>query len=168
MIAVGGARTRAVLAMLLLDANRVVPADRLVDELWPEHDQERGAANLQVRLSELRRALRPAGEAERLVTRRPGYMLRASEDELDVLKFEQLVSAGREAITAGDAARAVGLLDQSLGLWRGPALADLGDIPFASAERARLERSGSPRSSPGSRGSSRAGATARRSPSSRC
>ena len=60
-LAVGGARTRAVLAILLLDANRVVAADRLVDELWPEHAQERGAANLQVRLSELRRALRSVG-----------------------------------------------------------------------------------------------------------
>jgi DNA-binding SARP family transcriptional activator/pimeloyl-ACP methyl ester carboxylesterase len=138
-VAVGGARTRAVLAMLLIDANRVVAADRLVDELWPEHGQERGAANLQVRLSELRRALRSVGEGERLVTRPPGYVLRVTADELDVFTFEQLVSAGREAIAAGDAARALGLLDQSLGLWRGSALADVGEGRFASAERARLE-----------------------------
>lgn len=138
-VAVGGARTRAVLAMLLIDANRVVAADRLVAELWPEHGQERGAANLQVRLSQLRRALRSVEEGQRLVTRPPGYVLRVAADELDVLMFEQLVSAGREAIAATDAARAVGLLDQSLALWRGPALADVGDGEFASAERARLE-----------------------------
>ena len=138
-LAVGGARTRAVLAMLLLDANRVVAADRLIDELWPEHGQERGAANLQVRLSELRRALRSVGEADRLVTRPPGYILRASADELDVLRFEELVGAGRDAIAGGDTARGVGLLAESLGLWRGPALADVGDGRFASAERARLE-----------------------------
>jgi DNA-binding SARP family transcriptional activator/pimeloyl-ACP methyl ester carboxylesterase len=138
-VAVGGARTRAVLAILLIDANRVVAADRLVDELWSEHGQERGAANLQVRLSELRRALRSAGEADRLVTRPPGYVLHATADELDVLKFEELVSAGRAAIADGDPAQAVELLDRSLGLWRGPALADVGDGGFARAERARLE-----------------------------
>jgi DNA-binding SARP family transcriptional activator len=138
-VAVGGARTRTVLAMLLIDANRVVAADRLVNELWPEHGQERAAANLQVRLSELRRALRSVKQGERLVTRSPGYLLRVNADELDVLVFEQLLSAGREAIAAGDADRAVALLDQSLALWRGPALADLGDGAFASAERARLD-----------------------------
>jgi DNA-binding SARP family transcriptional activator/pimeloyl-ACP methyl ester carboxylesterase len=138
-VAVGGPRTRAVLAMLLLDANRVVAADRLVDELWPEHGQQRGAANLQVRLSELRRALRSVGEGERLVTRPPGYVLRVAADELDVTRFEQLASAGRNALAAGDAARAVALLDRSLGVWRGPALADVGDGSSASIERARLE-----------------------------
>jgi DNA-binding SARP family transcriptional activator/pimeloyl-ACP methyl ester carboxylesterase len=138
-LAVGGARTRAVLAMLLLDANRVVAADRMIDELWPEYGQERGAANLQVRLSELRRALRSVGEADRLVTRPPGYMLRATAEELDVLRFEELVIAGRDAIAGGDTARGAGLLAESLGLWRGPALADVGDGRFASAERARLE-----------------------------
>jgi DNA-binding SARP family transcriptional activator/pimeloyl-ACP methyl ester carboxylesterase/plasmid stabilization system protein ParE len=138
-LAVGGARTRAVLAMLLLDANRVVATDRLVDELWPEHGQERGAANLQVRLSELRRALRSVGEADRLVTRPPGYMLRIATDELDVLTFEELVRAGREALSHGQAAQASQLLGRSLGLWRGAALADVGDGRFVSAERARLE-----------------------------
>ena len=138
-VAVGGPRARAVLAMLLLDANRVVAADRLVDELWPQHGQERGAANLQVRLSELRRALRSVGEGDRLVTRAPGYVLRVGADELDMVKFEQLVSAGREALAASDAETAIVFLDQSLELWRGPALADLGDGRYASAERARLD-----------------------------
>jgi len=55
-LAVGGTRTRAVLAMLLVSANRVVPADRVADELWPGHPAGRGAANLQVRLSELQLA----------------------------------------------------------------------------------------------------------------
>lgn len=115
-VAVGGARTRAVLAMLLIDANRVVAADRLVNELWPEHGQDRGTANLQVRLSELRRALRSAGEADRLVTRPPGYVLHATADELDLLKFEELVTAGRAAIASGDPVRAAELLDRSLAL----------------------------------------------------
>ena len=77
---VGGARTRAVLAMLLVHVNQVVSADRLAEELWPDHPAARAAANLQVRLSELRKALRSAGEADRLVTRPPGYLLRAAPD----------------------------------------------------------------------------------------
>ena len=138
-VAVGGARTRAVLAMLLVNANRVVSADRLAGELWPGLDQDRAVANLRVRLAELRRALRPVGEADRLATRPPGYQLRAAADELDVLQFEQLVLAGRDALTSGDPATAVRLLDECLALWRGPALADLGDLEFAAAERTRLE-----------------------------
>ena len=114
-LAVGGARTRAVLAMLLVNANRVVSADRLAGELWPGLDQERAVANLRVRLAELRRALRPVGEADRLATRPPGYQLRATADELDVLQFEQLVLAGRDALTGGDPATAARLLDESPG-----------------------------------------------------
>jgi DNA-binding SARP family transcriptional activator/pimeloyl-ACP methyl ester carboxylesterase len=125
--------------MLLLNANRVVPADRIADELWPELGQQRAAANLQVRLSELRRALRSVGEAGRLATRPPGYLLRVTAEELDVLRFEQLAAAGRDALAAGDAAGALGLLDRALALWQGPALAGLDDLPFARAEAARLD-----------------------------
>ena len=133
-----GARARGVLAMLLLDANRVVSADKLAAELWPSLDPVRAAANLQVRLTELRRALRTAGEAERLATRPPGYFVGVSVDELDLLRFEQLAATGRAALAAGDAAAAARLLDEALALWRGPALADLGDRLFAVTERARL------------------------------
>jgi DNA-binding SARP family transcriptional activator/pimeloyl-ACP methyl ester carboxylesterase len=138
-LAVGGARTRAVLAMLLVNANRVVSADRLSGELWPGLDRERAVANLGVRLAELRRALRSVGEADRLATCPPGYQFRATADELDVLRFEQLVRTARDALAGGDPTTAAQVLDQSLALWRGPALADLGDAPFAAAERARLE-----------------------------
>jgi DNA-binding SARP family transcriptional activator/pimeloyl-ACP methyl ester carboxylesterase/class 3 adenylate cyclase len=138
-LSVGGTRARAVLAFLLLNANAVVSADRLADELWPGLAPGRAAANLQVRLSELRRALRAAGEEDRLATRAPGYVLRVGPGELDVLRFQQLATSGREALAAGDAAAAVRFLDESLATWRGPALADLGDLPFAAAEQARLE-----------------------------
>jgi DNA-binding SARP family transcriptional activator/pimeloyl-ACP methyl ester carboxylesterase len=138
-LAVGGTRTRAVLAMLLVSANRVVPADRIADELWPGHPSGRGAANLHVRLSELRRALKSVGEEDRLVTRAPGYLLRVADDELDLLRFAALAAAGRAALADGDAAGAVRLLTGALALWRGPALADLHDAEFARAERARLE-----------------------------
>ena len=68
---VRGARTRAVLAMLLVHANQVVSADRLTDELWAGQPAAGAAASLQVRVSQLRKALRTAGETERLVTRPP-------------------------------------------------------------------------------------------------
>ncbi len=138
-LAVGGARTRAVLAMLLLNPNRVVAADRLAHELWPELGQERAAANLHVRLSELRKALRSVAESSRLATRAPGYLLQVNSEELDAWRFEALTAAGREALAAGDHAAALELLDHALALWQGPALADLEDLPFARLEAARLE-----------------------------
>jgi DNA-binding SARP family transcriptional activator/pimeloyl-ACP methyl ester carboxylesterase len=138
-LVVGGARSRAVLALLLVNANRVVSADRLADELWPKLAPDRAAANLQVRLSELRKALRSIGESDRLQTRSPGYVLRIGSDELDVLRFERLAANGRDALAGGDAHTAVRLFDEGLALWRGPALADLDDLQFAAAEQARLE-----------------------------
>jgi len=137
-LSVGGSRTRAVLA-LLLHANRVVSADRLMEELWPELAPDRAAANLQVRLSELRKALRAVGEADRLQTRAPGYVLRIAAGELDLLRFEQLAASGRDALTGGDADTAVRVLDEALSLWRGSALADIDGVPFADGEQARLE-----------------------------
>ena len=136
---VQGARTRAVLAMLLVHANQVVPADRLIVELWPGQPADRAAASLQVRVSELRKALRAAGEADRLVTRPPGYLLRVVPGELDAPRFEQLARDGETALAAGDGALAARRLDEALGLWRGPALADVDDVPFAQAEARRLE-----------------------------
>ena len=138
-LSVGGTRTRAVLAFLVMNANAVVSADRLAEELWAGLAPGRAAANLQVRLSELRKALRSVAEEDRLATRAPGYVLRVAPEELDVLRFQQLAASGREALAAGDVATAVRFLDESLALWRGPALADFGDLQFAAAEQARLE-----------------------------
>jgi DNA-binding SARP family transcriptional activator len=138
-LAVGGARTRAVLAMLLMNANQVVSAGRLADELWPNLTPDRAANNLQVRLSELRKALRSVGEGQRLVTRAPSYLLRATTAELDALRFAELVAAGRAALAAGDAALADERLAEALGLWRGQPLADVDEAPFARAEASRLE-----------------------------
>jgi DNA-binding SARP family transcriptional activator/pimeloyl-ACP methyl ester carboxylesterase len=136
-LGLAGARTRAVLAMLLVHANQVVSSDRLIEELWP--GQPRAADSLQVRLSELRKMLRSAGEADRLATRPPGYLLRVTPTELDALRFEQLAAEGNAALEAGDAATAAQRLDQALQLWRGPALADLDAVSFARAEAGRLE-----------------------------
>jgi DNA-binding SARP family transcriptional activator/pimeloyl-ACP methyl ester carboxylesterase len=136
---VQGARTRAVLAMLLVHANQVVPADRLTAELWAGQPADRAAASLQVRVSQLRKALRAAGEADRLVTRPPGYLIRVTPGELDAPRFEHLARDGETALAAGDGALAARRLDEALDLWRGAALADVDDVPFAQAEARRLE-----------------------------
>ena len=138
-LGLGGARTRAVLALLIVHANQVVSSDRLLEELWPGQPTDKAADSLQVRLSELRKALRSAGEADRLVTRAPGYLLRVAPGELDALRFEQLATEGGTALAADDAATAAQCLDQALSLWHGPALADFDTVPSARAQAGRLE-----------------------------
>src|SRR5437016_7744965 len=83
-----GASQRALLAMLLLRANEVVSSDRLIDELWDE-PPDSGFTALQVRVSQLRKALGPA--AERLETKAPGYVLRVRPGELDLDRFSRLL-----------------------------------------------------------------------------
>jgi DNA-binding SARP family transcriptional activator/tetratricopeptide (TPR) repeat protein len=134
-IAHGGARQGAVLALLVLHANAVVPSERLLVELWGQEAPPSAANALQAAVSRLRRAL-PQG---RLVTRAPGYLFRASPDELDLDRFERLLASGRQALAGGAAAEAARTLRLGLSLWRGPALADFRYEPFAQAEIARLE-----------------------------
>jgi DNA-binding SARP family transcriptional activator len=129
------AKPRALLALLVLDANRVVSSDRLVDELWGERPPETGPKTLQVYVSQLRKAL----GADRVETHPGGYLLRADKDEVDVAEFEALFEAAREQLAAGDPAEARPLLVSALELWRGAALADLVDEPFARQAAARLE-----------------------------
>jgi len=138
-LALGGARARDVLATMLVHANRVVPADQLVDELWPKQPADKAAASLQVRLSELRKALRSAeGGTERLLTKPPGYLLRVEPGELDAGTFEDLTGAAGAALVAGRPEEAIGCYDDALSLWRGAtALAGV-DAPSARMESARL------------------------------
>jgi DNA-binding SARP family transcriptional activator len=93
-LGLAGTRARAVLALLLVHANQVVSSDRLVEELWPGQPADKATDSLQVRLSELRKALRSAGEPDRLATRPPGYLLRVEPGELDAPRFEQLAAEG--------------------------------------------------------------------------
>ena len=134
-IPMGGARQSAVLVSLLLHANEVVPSEQLLMDLWGEDSPPSAANSLQAAISRLRRVLPPG----RLITRVPGYALRIFPEELDVGQFEQLVSEGREALTAGTAEQAARTLRQALSLWQGPALADFRYEPFAQAEIVRLE-----------------------------
>ena len=134
-IPLDGVRQRAVLVSLLLHANEIVPSEQLLMDLWGE-DSPRSAANsLQAAISRLRSVLPP----DRLITRAPGYVLRIFPEELDVSQFEELLTEGREALTAGAAEQAARTLRQALSLWQGPALADFRYEPFAQAEIVRLE-----------------------------
>jgi DNA-binding SARP family transcriptional activator len=130
-LALGGVKQRSLLALLLLQANQVVSADRLVDELWADAPPPTAAKSLQVHVSRLRKEL---GDG-RLLTRPPGYVLYVDPPDLDLARFEQLVGEARDAEPASAAQK----LHQALALWRGPALADLAYEPFAQTEIARLE-----------------------------
>ncbi len=134
-IPLGGVRQRAVLVSLLLHANTVIPSEQLLMDLWGEDAPSSAANSLQAAISRLRRVL-PRG---RLITKAPGYVFRIFPGELDASQFEQLVSEGREALTAGAAEQAARTLRQALSLWQGPALADFRYEPFAQAEIVRLE-----------------------------
>jgi predicted ATPase/DNA-binding SARP family transcriptional activator len=133
----GGPRHRSLLAMLLLHAGEVVPSERLIEALWGEDPPRSAAAMLHVRVSELRRTL--GTRRELLRTRRPGYLLQVSAGELDASRFEELTAEGRRALAAGDPRVAAERLRAALALWRGPALAEVADQPFARAPAARLE-----------------------------
>jgi DNA-binding SARP family transcriptional activator/class 3 adenylate cyclase len=133
----GGKQRRALLTVLLLNANQVVSVDRLIDDLWGEHPPPTAGHTIQVYVSQLRKLLGPAGEA--LVTQSPGYMLRLEPGELDLHRFEELLKKGREALDGNDAQSAAETLGQALALWRGPALADFAFEPFAQGAIGRLE-----------------------------
>jgi DNA-binding SARP family transcriptional activator len=131
-VALKGSRLRALLVLLLTSANEVVSSDRLIDELWGEEPPRAAANALQYHVSQLRKAL---AEEDRIVTRGPGYLIRVDQNELDLLRFEQLGADARDA-EPEDAAR---LLREALALWRGAPLADLANESAARAEIGRLE-----------------------------
>lgn len=134
-VPLGGARQRALLAALLLHANEVVPLDRLIDELWGESPPTSGSKALQVAVSQLRKTL---GDGL-LQTRPAGYLLRLEPDQLDLTRFETLRERAHAALDSGHPAEAASALREALGLWRGPALADVAYELFARAEAERLE-----------------------------
>lgn len=127
----GGAKQRAVLAMLGLEANRTVTADRLIEGLWGEEAPASAAKMVQNYVWRLRKALSEDGGAE-ILTRGRAYELKIDRELVDVLRLERLVAEAARTPN-GDTAR------QALALFRGEPLADVADEPFASSEIRRLE-----------------------------
>jgi predicted ATPase/DNA-binding SARP family transcriptional activator len=134
-LALGGQKRRALLAALLLEANKAVSRDRLIDALWGEDPPDTARNTLQVYVSQLRKVL-PEGMLE---TAPPGYRLAVAPETVDLFEFLRLSAEGRTALTLGDAATAAEALAAALALWTGPALADLAWEPFAQQEIVRLE-----------------------------
>jgi DNA-binding SARP family transcriptional activator len=127
----GGLKQRGVLALLLLDAGRVVATDRIVDALWGEKPPRTAATSLQNFVSQLRKVLGP----KILETKAPGYRLNVRPGELDLDRFLALAEAAPRAEPREKAAR----LREALALWRGPPLADFSFESFAQPQIAHLE-----------------------------
>jgi DNA-binding SARP family transcriptional activator len=137
-LALGSPRQRALLARLLLDADRVVSIDQLIDALWPEDPPVSARHALEVYVSRLRKQLHADGGA-RLETRAPGYALHLDGDHFDARQFERLIQEGRRLLDQGWHADAAERFRRAGELWRGEPLADLADEPFAHAAAGRLE-----------------------------
>jgi DNA-binding SARP family transcriptional activator/streptogramin lyase len=141
-VALGGLKQRALLAVLLLNANRTVSSERLIDEVWGDDPPKSATKGLHFYIFQLRTALepgRPPGAPSRLlVTHGSGYELRVDDEELDLYRFERLVATAERAGESGDHAAASKALAAALDLWRGPPLADLASQPVSQAPIARL------------------------------
>jgi DNA-binding SARP family transcriptional activator len=141
VVDIGPPKQRVVLAALLLGAGRVVSVDRLIESVW-EKDAPAGAtANVQVYVSNLRRALRGAGAsvASPIVRQPPGYFLDVGSDDLDVTVFTRHCVAAAKAVEDCRWQEALDAADEALSLWRGPFLDDVGDEPWVLADAARAD-----------------------------
>ncbi|MFD9702555.1 BTAD domain-containing putative transcriptional regulator [Lentzea sp. NPDC059081] len=121
----GGPRQRVVLAVLGLNAGRVVPVEQLIDAVWGTAPPLTARGQIQISISLLRKLFADAGRSDVIVTRPPGYVLRLGSGEVDSLRFGELVAASRELTESGRPVDAAAMLREALGLWRGPALADI-------------------------------------------
>jgi WD40 repeat protein/DNA-binding SARP family transcriptional activator len=129
----GGPKQRTALAYLILNANQVVAAERLIDALWGDDPPGAARGTLQTYISRLRSVLGTSA----IEGRAPGYRLRTEPDEVDALRFERLLRDARR--TDGEPRAAAAMLAEALDLWRGPALADLANEASLGPEIARLE-----------------------------
>jgi DNA-binding SARP family transcriptional activator len=139
-VRLGGAKPRRLLAALALNAGQMVPADRLIDIAWGDSPPRTARQNLHTYLWSLRRSLAAAtGRRLGIQVRPPGYLLRIAPGDLDLHVFRDLCSAATRC-PPSDPAAAGQLLREALGLWRGPALADIADdLPLLDAWAAAIE-----------------------------
>src|SRR5438046_59276 len=140
LLAVSGGNPRKVLLALLIEPNRSVANERLIDALWGESPPAKAKNALQVHVSALRDVLEAGVDRGSMIaTTTTGYQLNVPEEALDSRRFERLAAEGRAALFAGDSAVAARLLQQAEGLWRGPAFADVAYDDFAPHAVARRE-----------------------------
>ena len=136
-VAPGGPKPRGVLAVLALRAGQAVGLAELTDALWGPDAPPAATSSLRAHVSRLRAVIDP-DRVGTLTAVGSGYRLALPPHALDVTRFGDLVRGGRAALDSGDARRAEALLTEGLALWRGPALADLLELPFAAPEAEQL------------------------------
>jgi hypothetical protein len=134
-VPVRGAKQRALLALLALQRGQPVSADRLIDVLWGDGQAANPANALQAQIAQLRRTFGVAA----ILTSEAGYALAVGPDDVDVVRFGQLVAEGRRLAGDGEAALASAALGEALDLRRGEPLAEFADAGFADGERAHLD-----------------------------
>ena len=137
-VLLGGVKERCLVAALAVRCGEAVSAASLVDALWGDDPPRTAVKTLQNYVLRVRRALARAGGFA-VVTLADGYCLRAAPGAVDAVVAESLIGEGRGEMAGGDPAAAAVLLRRALGLWRGPALGEFADRPFAAAEALRLE-----------------------------
>src|SRR5262245_12680789 len=135
-IAIDAGKVRALLELLLLHPNEVIPTDRLVDSLWGESPSDTADHAVEVYISRLRGAI----GSKRLETHPGGYCIRVEEGELDFQRFESLTAEGRRALGTNDASEAVRLFREAERLWRGPPVAALGSPEGMQPEVCRVQQ----------------------------
>jgi DNA-binding SARP family transcriptional activator/tetratricopeptide (TPR) repeat protein len=139
----GPPRRRTLLALLLIRLGRVVPTERLVEELWRDAPPRHPVATLQSHISHLRRVLDPPTEPDKpsaLRYQAPGYLLQLAPEQVDVCRFEQLVAEGRQLLDRQDPLAARDRLTEALALWRGSPYTEFGAHPPLADESTRLEQ----------------------------
>jgi DNA-binding SARP family transcriptional activator len=136
----GAAKQRAVLAILLINRNRIVPTDSLIDAVWQEEPPPEVRGSLHAHISRLRRLVSDAGvdPAAVVVSARPGYRLNVPDEACDLGRFAIEQKAGIGAAASGRFEEASAHLLAALSEWRGPVLEDLRDFPFVDAFAAAL------------------------------
>jgi DNA-binding SARP family transcriptional activator/tetratricopeptide (TPR) repeat protein len=118
-------RQRVVLAMLLLEANRIIPVDRLIDAVWDDDPPATARSQIQICVSSIRRTLTEAGIPDAVTTRPPGYLLTATGAELDLHAFDQISARAKTAADAGDPVLATQLFREAIALRHGDTLAGI-------------------------------------------
>jgi YVTN family beta-propeller protein len=140
---IGGAQQRAVLAFLLVERDRVVSVDQIVEALWADRPQAGHTATIQTYVYHLREVLEPdraKGEPPRvLITEPGGYRLNINPDTIDETEFERLIESGERLLAQGSTAESVTELGRALSLWRGSVLADLASFDFVARLGGRLD-----------------------------
>jgi DNA-binding SARP family transcriptional activator len=141
-------KLRRTFALLAIRANRVLSVDQFIEELWQGRPPTSAMTTLQTYIYQTRKLLglearSPEADAASgevmLRTQRGGYMLTVEPELLDLYRFEELLAHGYQQIDAGETTKGVDTLDAALGVWRGPALADIRPGPVLGSEIVRLE-----------------------------